>query len=46
MRNESRRKSAEEARRPFDLSAGPLFRAVLVRLGEEEHILYFGCTTS
>jgi amino acid adenylation domain-containing protein len=31
----------EEARRPFDLSVGPLFRAVLVRLGEQEHVLYF-----
>lgn len=30
---------ADEARRPFDLSAGPLFRAVLVRLGQEEHVL-------
>jgi amino acid adenylation domain-containing protein len=30
---------AEEARRPFDLSAGPLFRAVLVRLAQQEHIL-------
>jgi amino acid adenylation domain-containing protein len=29
----------EEARRPFDLAAGPLFRAVLVRLDEEEHAL-------
>lgn len=29
----------EEAKRPFDLSAGPLWRAVLVRLGSEEHIL-------
>ena len=31
----------EETRRPFDLSAGPLFRASLVRLGEHEHLLYF-----
>ena len=30
---------ADEARRPFDLSAGPLFRAVLVRLGQQEHVL-------
>ena len=29
----------EEAQRPFDLSAGPLFRAVLVQLSLEEHIL-------
>ncbi|HEU4561479.1 MAG TPA: amino acid adenylation domain-containing protein, partial [Longimicrobium sp.] len=31
--------AGEEARRPFDLSAGPLFRAVLLRLGDEEHAL-------
>jgi amino acid adenylation domain-containing protein len=30
---------AEEGTRPFDLAAGPLFRAGLVRLGEEEHVL-------
>ncbi|HEV2734193.1 MAG TPA: amino acid adenylation domain-containing protein [Longimicrobiaceae bacterium] len=30
---------AEEARRPFDLAAGPPFRALLLRLGEEEHAL-------
>jgi amino acid adenylation domain-containing protein len=29
----------EEIRRPFDLERGPLFRAALVRLGEEEHRL-------
>jgi amino acid adenylation domain-containing protein len=28
-----------EAARPFDLAAGPLFRAVLVRLGAEDHRL-------
>src|SRR5262249_53936199 len=28
-----------EARRPFDLSAGPLFRAVVLRLGQQEHVL-------
>src|SRR5262249_42878914 len=28
-----------EARRPFDLSAGPLFRAVVLRLGQQEHRL-------
>ncbi len=27
----------EEARRPFDLAAGPLVRATLLRLGAEEH---------
>ncbi|HEX2077720.1 MAG TPA: condensation domain-containing protein, partial [Longimicrobium sp.] len=34
-----RRRAGEEARRPFDLSAGPLFRAALLRLGEEDHVL-------
>ncbi len=28
-----------EARRPFDLSVGPLMRAVIVRMREDEHIL-------
>jgi amino acid adenylation domain-containing protein len=32
-------RATEEARRPFDLSAGPLFRAALLRLGEEDHVL-------
>ncbi|HKS08544.1 MAG TPA: amino acid adenylation domain-containing protein [Pyrinomonadaceae bacterium] len=30
-----------EARRPFDLSHGPLLRATLLRLREEEHLLLF-----
>ncbi|HEY0014798.1 MAG TPA: amino acid adenylation domain-containing protein, partial [Longimicrobium sp.] len=34
-----RRRAGEEARRAFDLSAGPLFRAALLRLGAEEHML-------
>jgi amino acid adenylation domain-containing protein len=34
-----RRRAGEEARRPFDLAAGPLFRAALLRLGEEDHVL-------
>ncbi|HEX2081289.1 MAG TPA: amino acid adenylation domain-containing protein [Longimicrobium sp.] len=34
-----RERVREEARRPFDLAAGPLFRAALVRLGAEEHAL-------
>ncbi|HEU4559961.1 MAG TPA: amino acid adenylation domain-containing protein, partial [Longimicrobium sp.] len=34
-----RRRAGEEARRPFDISAGPLFRAALLRLGQEEHVL-------
>jgi amino acid adenylation domain-containing protein len=33
------RRAGEEAARPFDLSAGPLFRAALLRLGAEEHVL-------
>src|SRR5262245_3438896 len=31
------RLAQEEARRPFDLSTGPLFRARLVRLDDEDH---------
>ncbi|MBV9109352.1 MAG: amino acid adenylation domain-containing protein, partial [Gemmatimonadetes bacterium] len=34
-----RRRVGEEAARPFDLVAGPLFRAALLRLGEEDHVL-------
>ncbi|HEU4556753.1 MAG TPA: amino acid adenylation domain-containing protein [Longimicrobium sp.] len=34
-----RRRADEEARRPFDLSAGPLFRAALLRLGADDHVL-------
>ncbi|MFL5382886.1 MAG: non-ribosomal peptide synthetase, partial [Longimicrobiaceae bacterium] len=34
-----RRRAGEEARRAFDLSAGPLFQAGLLRLGEEDHVL-------
>ncbi|MFI0187757.1 non-ribosomal peptide synthase/polyketide synthase [Streptomyces sp. NPDC017082] len=30
---------AEELNRPFDLAAGPLTRALLIRLGAEEHVL-------
>jgi amino acid adenylation domain-containing protein len=33
------RRLREEAERPFDLRQGPLFRAMLLRLGEEEHVL-------
>jgi amino acid adenylation domain-containing protein len=36
---EARRRAAQEASRPFDLSAGPLFRPLLLRLGEQEHVL-------
>ena len=34
-----RQRAGEEARRPFDLAAGPLFRAALLRLGGEDHVL-------
>ena len=37
--DQGERRAAEEAARPFDLSAGPLFRAVLLRVGVEEHVL-------
>ncbi|HEV3048761.1 MAG TPA: amino acid adenylation domain-containing protein, partial [Longimicrobium sp.] len=33
------RRAGEEARRGFDLAAGPLFRAALLRLGSEDHVL-------
>ncbi|HST59897.1 MAG TPA: amino acid adenylation domain-containing protein, partial [Longimicrobium sp.] len=34
-----KQRASEEARRAFDLVAGPLFRAALLRLGEEDHVL-------
>jgi amino acid adenylation domain-containing protein len=34
-----RERTTREAVRPFDLEAGPLFRATLLRLGAEEHVL-------
>ena len=36
---ESQRLALEEANRPFDLTTGPLLRATLVRLAEQEHVL-------
>ncbi|HWS54702.1 MAG TPA: amino acid adenylation domain-containing protein, partial [Pyrinomonadaceae bacterium] len=36
---EARRLAAEESQRPFDLAAGPLFRASLLRLAGDEHVL-------
>jgi len=36
---EAQRLADDDAQRPFDLSRGPLFRAQLVRLAEEEHLL-------
>ncbi len=38
---EVRRLAVEEALRPFDLAAGPLLRAVLVRAGADDHTLLF-----
>ncbi|HEX9936581.1 MAG TPA: amino acid adenylation domain-containing protein, partial [Longimicrobium sp.] len=38
----ARRRAGEEAARPFDLATGPLFRAVLLRLGAEDHVLLLG----
>ena len=38
-RDRAKRIACDETQRPFDLSKGPLFRAVLVRLSPEEHIL-------
>ncbi len=35
---EVRRLAAEEARRPFDLTLGPLLRATALRLADEEHV--------
>jgi hypothetical protein len=35
---EARRLAVAEAARPFDLARGPLLRAQLIRLGEEEHV--------
>jgi amino acid adenylation domain-containing protein len=36
---EAARLAAESAMRPFDLSAAPLMRAVLYRVGDEEHVV-------
>ena len=35
----SERIALREAKRPFDLTEGPLFRATLLRLGDNEHVL-------
>jgi amino acid adenylation domain-containing protein len=35
---EVRRLARDEAQRPFDLAAGPLVRATVIRLGENEHV--------
>jgi natural product biosynthesis luciferase-like monooxygenase protein/amino acid adenylation domain-containing protein len=36
---EGRRRAREEARRPFDLIRGPVVRARLVRMADDEHLL-------
>ena len=36
---EARRTAAVEAKKKFDLKTGPLFRPVLLRLGETDHVL-------
>jgi amino acid adenylation domain-containing protein len=36
---EAMRRAGEEARHPFDLAAGPLCRAVLLRLQDQDHLL-------
>ncbi|HSU81101.1 MAG TPA: amino acid adenylation domain-containing protein, partial [Thermoanaerobaculia bacterium] len=36
---EARRRAAAEASRSFDLQNGPLARGILLRLGEEDHVL-------
>ncbi|HEU4881191.1 MAG TPA: amino acid adenylation domain-containing protein, partial [Longimicrobium sp.] len=36
---EAARRAAADAAQPFDLAAGPLFRARLLRLGAREHVL-------
>src|SRR6185295_3519702 len=38
--DEALRLASEDARRPFDLAQGPLLRALLVRLADNEHRLY------
>jgi len=37
--NEAQRLAMEQAREPFDLSQGPLLRVMLLRLGEDDHVL-------
>ena len=37
---ESKRILSEEASRPFDLENGPLIRVMLLRLGDEDHVLF------
>ncbi|MGO9126853.1 MAG: non-ribosomal peptide synthetase [Terriglobales bacterium] len=37
---EALRLAVEDAQRPFDLTAGPLFRALLIRVNDSDHRLY------
>ena len=37
---EATRRATEDARKPFDLTSGPLFRAMLVSLADSDHRLY------
>ncbi|HST63245.1 MAG TPA: amino acid adenylation domain-containing protein, partial [Longimicrobium sp.] len=39
---EVRLRAAKEAARPFDLAAGPLFRAALLRISPDDHVLLLG----
>jgi amino acid adenylation domain-containing protein len=39
--DEVRRRTMDEAARPFDLATGPLYRARLLRLAADEHVLLF-----
>jgi amino acid adenylation domain-containing protein/thioester reductase-like protein len=38
---EARRLALEDARQPFDLARGPLFRVKLLRLASQDHVLVF-----
>ena len=39
LEEQALRRAEEEAERPFDLASGPLIRAVLMRLSEDDHVL-------
>jgi amino acid adenylation domain-containing protein len=38
---EARRLATQESRRAFDLATGPLLRVTLVKLGEDDHAIFF-----
>ncbi|HVG08475.1 MAG TPA: non-ribosomal peptide synthase/polyketide synthase [Thermoanaerobaculia bacterium] len=42
LEEEMRHVAGAEARRPYDLSRGPLVRFSLLRLGQGQHVLFFG----